>query len=132
MSVLKRRHGCLTAWLIFLIMVNSIGVLAIIVVMYAVSISDEEVQQVVLEYPIWVFPAMFIICIFDLGCLVALFRWKVWGFWGFLFSGVVALPVNLAAGAGPAMALWSSFSGPIFLAFVLNIGKSNKGWSQLE
>jgi hypothetical protein len=64
-------------------------------------------------------------------CTIALFRWKKWGFWGFCVSSVVAIVVNLSGGLG----IGSYLSGLIMIGLmygVLQIGRENKGWPQLD
>jgi hypothetical protein len=115
MSEQKQRHGCLTAYLIFAIIVNSAAALYYIFEGLAVFIIG----------------AIFIIVvIFNIVCFIALFKWKKWGFWGFVVSAIVALCLNFYIGFGPV-----SFFGLIGIAVlygVLQIGKENKGWPQLD
>src|SRR5436190_21747036 len=81
--------------------------------------------------PDWAFPVLIAVCLFNLVCVIALFRWKKWGFWELVVSAAVALGVNVAIGLGPLAAI-----GGIVAVFpvygLLQIGKENKGWSQLE
>jgi hypothetical protein len=64
-------------------------------------------------------------------CAVALLRWKKWGFWGFVASAVAIFIVNLSIGLGPSSVLGGAV-GVAVLYGVLQIGKENKGWPQLE
>ena len=111
----KRRHGCLTAYLIFGIIAN-----AGLVLYYAVG-----------GLAAFAIGAVFVVLlIFNIICFVALFKWKKWAFWGFIVSAIAALCLNLYIGLGPV-----SFSGLIGLAVlygVLQIGKESKGWPQLD
>jgi hypothetical protein len=115
MSEQKQRHGCLTAYLIFAIIVNS-GV---------------ALYYVFEGLAVFVIGAILIIVgIFNIVCFIALFKWKKWGFWGFVASAIVALCLNLYIGFG-----LESFLGLIGIAVlygVLQIGKENKGWPQLD
>jgi hypothetical protein len=81
--------------------------------------------------PDWAFPVLIAVCLFNLVCAIALFRWKKWGFWGLVVSAAVALGVNIAIGLGPLAAI-GGIIGVLLLYGVLQIGKENKGWSQLE
>jgi hypothetical protein len=53
------------------------------------------------------------------------------GLWGLVASAAVALGVNIAIGLGPLAAI-GGIIGVSLLYGVLQIGKENKGWSQLE
>jgi hypothetical protein len=79
----------------------------------------------------FVIGAIFVVLlIFNIICLIALFKWKKWGFWGVVVGIIIGVCLNLYLGLGPV-----SFSGLIALAVlygVLQIGKENKGWPQLD
>jgi hypothetical protein len=113
----KSRHGCLTAWLVLMIVTNS-GVALVYL------LGSEAIRRT-LNVPGWAFPVLIVCCLFNLVCAIALFRWKRWGFWGFCGSSPVALVVNLSVG----IPIGSVLHG---LVGVLQIGKENKGWHQLE
>ncbi len=112
----KKRHGCLTAWLTFMI-------LGLTFVIFYNLLYLGEIE-------VWGLVATIIIGVLEVVCIVALFRWKRWGFWGICGLAVIGVVINLISGVGAA-----SFSGLIGVALlyaVLQIGGENKGWSQLE
>jgi len=121
--VQKQRHGCLTAYLILMIIANSATGLIYL-------FAAEEIRRNLPNLPEWAFPVLIIGSIVNVVCAVALFRWQRWGFWGFLASGVVVFFVNLSAGFGPGSAVLGLL-GVAILYGVLHIGKERKGWSQL-
>ena len=121
----KNRHGCLTAWLVLMIIANSATAL-----MYL--LGSGFISQAAPNIPGWVFPVLIVASLFNLVCAIALFQWKKWGFWGFCASSIVGLVVNLSA---VGLGLFQSFSGllgVLLLYGVLHIGKENKGWHQLD
>ena len=123
MSEQKQRHGCLTTVLVLMIVTNSATAL-----MYLLGRSAFKQS---LGMPSWVLVVMGVLASFNLACAIALFKWKKWGFWGFIASCIVALFVNISAG----IVLGQSLLGPIGIALlygVLHIGKENKGWPQLD
>ena len=120
----KSRHGCLTAWLVLMIVANSGSGLFYL-------LRGHTVRQSLPSAPGWAIPVLIIFSFFNLVCAIALFQWKKWGFWGFCFSSVVALGINLSAGLGIGMSL-AGLIGIAFLYGVLQIGKENKGWPQLQ
>lgn len=124
MSEHKKRHGCLTAVLVLMIVVNSATA-----VMYLFGSS--VIKQNLPGMPSWAFVVMGIFAIFNLVCAIALFKWKKWGFWGFIVSSIVALFVNLSVGLGIGQSL-GGIIGIAVLYGVLHIGKENKGWPQLD
>jgi len=111
----KQRHGCLTAYLIFAIIVNS-------------AVALWYLFGGLVEYSIGAI--LITLTIFNIVCVIALLKWKKWGFWGVVGLTIVGLFLNLYIGLGP-----ESFSGLIgigVLYWVLHIGKENKGWPQLD
>jgi hypothetical protein len=124
MADAKSRHGCLTAWLVVMIVANSGSALVYI-------LGSDAIRRTLPNAPGWAFPVLIVFSLFNLVCSIALFRWKRWGFWGFCGSSVVALVVNLSVGLGIGSAL-GGLVGVIVLYGLLQIGKENKGWPQLE
>ena len=120
----KKRHGCLTALLIFMIVANSATAL-----MYL--LGAEAIRGGLRNAPGWVFPVLIVFSLFNLVCAIALFQWKKWGFWGFCGSSIVAVVVNLSIGLNLGSVL-VGLLGVLLLYGVLHIGKENKGWPQLE
>lgn len=67
--------------------------------------------------------------------VVALFRWKKWGFWGISLNSAIACftsiyyePLSILSILG---AVLSSLLGILILYWALNIGKDIKAWSRL-
>ncbi len=120
----KSRHGCLTASLVFMIVANSGTALVYI-------LGSDAIRRTLPNAPGWAFPVLIVFSLFNLVCAIALFRWKRWGFWGFCGSSVVALVVNLSMGTPIGSALVGLVGAPLLYG-VLQIGKENKGWPQLE
>jgi hypothetical protein len=120
----KQRHGCLTAWLILMIIANSLTSLAFFM----------GSQSVRLNFPMappWAFPVLGALGVINLVCAIALFKWKKWGFFGFAASSIVAFVVNLMVGV-PILQALLGIVGFVVLFAVLQIGTENKGWTQLE
>jgi hypothetical protein len=122
--VQKHRHGCLTAYLIFMIIANSATGLVYL-------LGSESIRRAIPTTPGWIFPVVIAEAILNLVFAVALLRWKEWGFWGFAFSSVAIFFVNLAAGFGVGTALFGLLGVPILYG-VLHIGGATKGWPQLD
>ncbi len=128
----KRRHGCLTAWLIFLIVANSLGLLgnayfALNPKVYETTVAQQGLRAV----PSLTFLLLTCLSALSIACAIALFKWKKWGFYGFLGVSVAAFIINLSIGINLVQSLLG-FVGVALLYGVLNIGEGNKGWTQLE
>ena len=124
MSNQKQRHGCLTAFLIVMIIANAL----VAVVNLA---GGSAIRQTMPHAPDWFLPLMVAAGIFNVVCAIALFKWKKWGFWGFCASSIVALILNISSGIGIPQSLFGLL-GLAILFGVLHIGKENKGWPQLD
>lgn len=120
----KQRHGCLTAWLLLLIIVNS---LVAVVYLFASSMIKANLPNT----PGWAIPVLAVACIANVIFAIALFQWKKWGFFGFIGSTILALVINLMLGLS-AFQIVPGLLGIVILYAVLQIGNEDKGWPQLE
>lgn len=114
----------MTAWLILMIIANSLTALTYL-------FGSGAIQQQFPNAPGWAFPVLAVLGIVNLVCAIALFAWKKWGLYVFVATSVVAFVVNLTVGLNIIQAL-SGLVGIAVLYGVLHIGKENKGWPQLE
>jgi hypothetical protein len=62
--------------------------------------------------------------------VIALFRWRRWGFYGFVIVTGLAIGTNIYAGLGTALSLLGILR-VAFLYWVLNMGGGNKAWTRL-
>ncbi len=148
----KKRHGCLTAWLVLLIIFSSLTILSYSLYLfgsgmfvrilqnpqYVSQIPESSLLQLrnLLNTPIWVFVVFIMFTVFNIACVVALFMWKKWGFWGYFASSALALTINLIYFRSGILTTVISISASILAVLilfgVLQIGGKNKGWPQLR
>lgn len=116
----KKRHGCVTAYLIFMIVANSLTALY-----YLLSGNDLGIPNNLLM--------LLIILSFANGFFaVLLFQWKILGFWGFIISSIGALIININLGLGIGQSL-IGLVGIAVLFAVLQIEKDHiSAWKNLE
>ncbi len=118
------RHGCVTAWLIFMIVINALT--AIGTPLSLAQLRAAGVQVSMLGIAVIVFCA-----VANIVFALALLRFMKWGFYGFVVTSIVALIVNMSMGLG----LFRSLLGLVGIAVlygVLNIGQTNKAWPRLK
>lgn len=120
----KQRHGCLTAWLILMIIVNAATALFYL-------LGSAAIKQNFPSAPVWTFPVLAVVGIANVVCAVALFQWKKWGFFGFIATSIIAFVVNLTVGVNIVQAS-IGLVGVALLYGVLQIGKERNGWLQLD
>jgi hypothetical protein len=121
----QARHGCLTAWLILIIIVSTI--LAIVCLFQSFMAVQHHARV-----PGWFIPLMLIAFLLNVAaivCAVALFRWRKWGFYGYL--AVKAIDIVLGMLFGNPSALFGII-GVVILLGLLHMGGSNKAWHNLE
>lgn len=127
------RHGCLTAWLIFLMVVN--GLFAVSFLFAGKSILHQAAPTAGTAASAAVY-APGILSAINVGLAVAVFQYKKWGFWGFIGVAVSAFAVNLLLGAGPiaaSLGLVGGIVGVAILYALLNIGDdSTRAWPRLK
>ena len=129
----KQRHGCLTAWLVLMI-IASVGFAILnvgtFVILDAVGSAQQDLSAFP-DVPDWVFPVLAVLATLVVVCAIALFRWKKWGFYGFVAVSVMATVLNVTTGEEIAPRV-SWLVGIVILFGVLQIGEEDKGWPQLQ
>lgn len=119
----KQRHGCLTAYLIFMIFINTLMSLAYFLTGGAIAEAA--------DVPGWSIPVLGLFGLINVACAVGLFMWKKWCFLGFAASACIVFALNLIIGLGVGSSVFG-LVGIAVLYGVLQIGDGNKGWDQLE
>ncbi|MBN2144876.1 MAG: hypothetical protein JW774_09660 [Candidatus Aureabacteria bacterium] len=121
MPEMKQRHGCLTLFLIFLILIS-----ALIALNY--TLNAYKISRMI---PVWAVMANIVIVIMNIVSAVALLQLKKWGFWLFFALGWISTFVNWASGL-PFFVSMGGLVSVLILYGILHIGKDNKGWPQLD
>ena len=115
----KIRHGCLTAWLILVI----IGNIMATIVLATVNTADANVAG-------WVKGVDIALSVWIAICAIAIFMWRKWGFYGFVLAGVISIALNIAL--KEYLYAFSPIISVAVLYGVLQIGGEYKGWTQLK
>ena len=125
----RKRHGCLTVFLILVIVGNVIAVMSYL-------FSSRDIRQVApnvygVSLPAW-YPIVGLVCAMSsIVFAIAVFRWKKWGFYGYCMTTFIGLVVNLAVGFDMLPSVLGLF-GVFILYGLLHIGKERKAWTKLE
>ena len=120
----KKRHGCLTTWLVLTIIFN--------VIFTVLLLAGAGVSKSSRGSHTWAIPALVLLLIFEIVCTLALFSWKKWGFWGFCAVNIIGIVVDIGLGISIVWPLVAVLVSIAVLYGVLNIGQDNKGWPQLD
>ncbi len=118
------RHGCLTAYLIFIIIVNS-------ALAFTYLLGSGWIQGQGAPVPYWAFWALASLGLVNVVAAVGLLRWKRWGFWLFVASALASVVINLSIGLG-IQGLLGSIFGILVLYAVLQLGQERKAWPRLQ
>jgi len=119
----KERHGCVTAWLIFVIVVNSI-----VGILYLISAIGAGMYDTISPTMLLLLTVLSVI---NVICAVMLLQWKKVGFFGFVGTSIVAFIINLSLGMDTLQALFG-LVGIAVLYAVLQIKKDEiKTWDNL-
>ena len=125
-NVTKQRHGCLTAWLILMIIANSAT--AILYLFASEMITKNLLGEVST-------PMIILLGIIGIGNVifsVLILQWKKLGFWGFIITSIGAVIINSTIGLGIGQSLFGLIGIAIFYG-ILQIKKDNvTGWENLE
>ena len=125
-SSMKERHGCVTAWLVFMIIVNAgVGIWYLI--------SSEDISRMLPSRPD---PSMLmitgVVAFANVAFAVLLLKWKKIGFFGFIGSSIAGVILNLALGLGIGQSV-TGLIGVVILYGILQIKKDDKStWEGLE
>ncbi len=84
----RKRGGCLTAFLILMMIANPLTALSYL---FAGSTISESLP----DLPAWVIPVLGLLALANFVFAIAIWNWKKWGVYGFAGSTAVALLVNL-------------------------------------
>jgi len=125
-NVTKQRHGCVTAWLVLMIIANS---LTAITYLFA---SEMITKNLSIDVSNSMIILLGILGIANVVFSIMLFQWKKLGFWGFIITSLGALIINLSIGLGIVQSLFG-LVGIAILYGVLQIKKDNiPAWENLE
>lgn len=122
----KQRHGCVTAWLILILIVNSVSAL-----LYLLC-SELILRQLPIDVS---FSTVFTLGLLGVGNVVfslLLLNWKRIGFYGFFITGAIAFFINLNLGLSMVQAV-AGMVGVGILYGILQIKKNQVStWENLE
>ncbi len=119
------RHGCLTAWLVLIIIVSTI--FAIVCLFRSFMLIQQPAGL-----PVWFIPVMLVAFLLNaaaIACAVALFRWKRWGFYGYAIVKAIDITLGMLLG-NPSAVL--GVIGIVILFGLLHMGGPNKAWYNLD
>ena len=119
----SQRHGCLTTYLVFVIIINSAMAL-----MYL--FGAEWLRRNHAKTPDWAFWTLAMAGVVNVISAVALLRWRRWGFWLFVLSAIIGVAVNLSIGL--PQGIFGAVFGIAILYGVLHIGGERKAWPRLQ
>ena len=122
--VQKQRHGCLTAFLVFMVLAN-------LSASFANIAMQEDILSALPRLSRNLLLVLALMGILNVVFAIAIYKWRKWGFWGFGISAFVAFSINIYGGIAlfPAIA---GLAGVLVLFAVLKIGKEKAAWDQLE
>ena len=114
-STYKKRHGCVTAWFILMLIGSTLGLL----INFAVGFY----------YPHNIF---ILLSVGQLGCIISMFNWKRAGFWYYAIICIIAAFINMSIGVEIA-AIIGGLLSPVILYGILQIEDGGRtSWDQLD
>lgn len=122
----KKRHGCVTAWLVLMIISNA---LVALVYLFAGGTVSRSLSHGISS---GVLILLALVGVADIVFAIMLLQWKKAGFWGFVVTSIIALCINVSIGVGVVQ----SFIGLVGLAILYGILQIKAGdvsaWDNLE
>jgi hypothetical protein len=121
----KSRHGCVTAWLVLIIVANVVGALLLFV-------AQQQLGDSVSVHLAWFLPTIVFLSLANVVCAVAVLNWKTWGVIGICLIHAAAIGIGVVLGTASAMSVCVGLIAPVVLLIVLQFGDRRSTWSQLE
>ena len=119
-----KRHGLLTAFLIFKFVAFSVGSLIYL-------FASDRVMAANPTTPPWVLAIYLFLSLVGAASVVALFRWMKWGFYFLCALAVIGMALNLYTYDSPIFASLGLL-GPLILYGLLKLGGEGGAWSHLQ
>lgn len=121
-----QRHGCVTAWLVFIIVVNSLTAL---LYFFATDLITKNLPGDVSKPMIMLLGA---VGIANVVFAFLLLRWKKIGFWGFILTSIGTFAINVSIGLGVGQSILGLI-GVAILYGILQIKQNNETtWQNLN
>ena len=122
----KGRHGCLTAWLIWIIFGNVvIAVTYLFVRSYLIKYLNFQIPGDVVGLAVF-------LCLLNVGAGFLLLYWKRIGFWIFIITTFFSVGVSLSYNPNVWQPLLSLLSIPILFAMLQLKRDGKSAWKNLE
>ncbi|WP_027381400.1 hypothetical protein [Chryseobacterium daeguense] len=121
----KERHGCVTAWLVLIILGNSLTAL-----LYFLA-NNRILESAPGASPMMIYLLGFV-ALANVLFAAMLLQWKKLGFWGFTVTSIIALIINININLGIVQSLIGIVGVGILFA-ILQITKDGRSaWQNLE
>ena len=124
--VIKQRHGCVTAWLILMIVANSAVAL---VYLFASEFITKNLPGEVSNLMIII---LAVIGVANVIFAILLFQWKKIGFWGTIVTSIATFGININIGLGIGQSLFGLIGLGILFAVLQIKEKEVSAWQNLE
>lgn len=122
----KQRHGCVTAWLVLLLVANSLTALTNL---FASDFVMTGLPQVAPSYLVIILGAIGLVNVFF---AYRLLKWKKDGFWGIALSSVAAVIINYYIGMGILLTISGLIGVGILFAILQITANGISAWDNLE
>jgi hypothetical protein len=122
----KQRHGCVTAWLVLIIVLNS--VVAFLYLLRGSWIAEHLPGGI----STGMITLLGLLCILNIVFAVMLFQWKKWGFWGVIVTDVIAFIINLSIGLSIVQSALGLLGIGVLYAILQIKQGSKSAWENME
>ncbi|MGB5236148.1 MAG: hypothetical protein WBM43_10515 [Flavobacteriaceae bacterium] len=110
-NIVKKRGGCITAFLIFMFVINPL------LALYYIFAGD-TVRSTFPDLPGWAIPVLILFCLINLGLAIAIWQWKKIGVYGLWVSAVLVMGINLSIGLSPLQSVMGLL-GPLIITLLV-------------
>lgn len=124
----KQRHWLLSVYL--LLSIITLLIMVFILQFHTAAFTVASLQKFP-KTPKWIYPTLRFVYLVHIMSLIALFRWKKWGFFGAVVACIISVILNFII-SGEIVGSLLGLTSIAVLYGVLQIGGKWKGWTQLD
>jgi hypothetical protein len=114
----RKRHGCLTTWLIIMVILNLLGILLVAGIFAAY------------DAPGWLLAVSIGSGLLSLLFIIGVFMWKKWGAYGIIAIYIISIILDIVSGSYTSIA--GSVIGLSVFLMVMNMGGENRAWNYMD
>ena len=122
----KQRHGCVTAWLVLMIVVYTATMF------YSMISTNAELNPYAMVIPEWIYFTLSAVSLANVIFAIMLLKWRKVVFWGFAATSLITMGLNIYAGLGVTQSIVGLVGVGVLFAILQIKEDGRSAWENLE